>query len=659
MNVRRLTSSLLCALLLATGFEAIIAPAAKAAIVSSGLVMNFDAGNSSSYSGSGSTWNDISGNSYNATLTSTSYSASNGGYIGFNGTSSYATLGTLPSTLNFSAGFTATFFANFGAANSWERIIDFGNGQQADNIVLARNGTTHSLYLELFDSSTSLGSCQAANSILDSTWAWYSMSVDGSSCSIYVNGVSETVTTTFSGNTFPVVPKKVARTSNYIGKSNWADTLFESGIGRLAIYNRGLSATELYQNYANQYPACPETPTYVGNTGYIALQTRGYCAWTVPYGANSYNYLIVGGGGGGGGGYNASWSGAGGGGGGGEVLSGSTTFTSGTVQPLLIGGGGAGGNGTATPTSGGPGETTTVFTLNTSARPGGGGFIGDNSACATMSGKGGNSGNGNTGGTPNCDGAGSGAGAGANGGLGYDIGGNGGCSSLGGAGVASNITGTNTTYGAGGGGGGGSSVGQTNSNSNCLNGGTGSHGGANVAGGDAGGAGSQTTYTGCTASITCTFVSNAIATGGVTFGSGGGGGAYNGTSNVSGNTSGATSTAGGAGKGGVVIFSWTIQNGAVSSITFSGSIKKLTPVVITANVNYSGTVNFYTNGRPINHCQGVATTGTSPNITAVCNWKPITHGSQYVTATVYSSTGAFTTGSNFTGGVTTKRTTSR
>jgi hypothetical protein len=659
VNVRRLTSSLLCALLLATGFEAIIAPAAKASIVSSGLIMNFDAGSSSSYSGSGTTWNDISGNNYNATLTSTSYSASNGGYIGFNGTSSYGTLGTLPNTLNFSAGFTATFFANFGAANSWERIIDFGNGQQSDNIVLARNGTTRSLYLELFNGATSLGSCQAANSILDSTWAWYSMSVDGSSCSIYVNGISQTITTTFSGNTFPIVPKTVARTSNFIGKSNWTgDSLFESGIGKLAIYNRGLSATELYKNYANQYPACPETPTYVGNTGYIALQTRGYCAWTVPNGTNTFNYLIVGGGGGGGGGYNASWYVGGGGGGGGEVLSSTTTFTSGTVQPVLIGGGGSGGAGGTTPDTGTAGETTTVFSISVSARPGLPGIGGKNSSNCGDSGKGGNSGNGNAGKVGECEGGGSGAGSSAVGADSHDIGGQGACGGQGGAGTTSSITGTSIPYGAGGGAGGASSV-ATTTNANCPRGGTGGYGGSSYLTGYAGGNGSQTTYTGCTTSISCTFSSNAIATDGVTFGSGGGGGGYNGNSATLGNNSGSTSTAGGAGKGGVVIFSWTIQNGAVSSISFSGSIKKLTPVVITANVNYSGTVNFYTNGRPINHCQGIATTGTSPNITATCNWKPITHGSQYVTATVYSSTGAFTTGSNYTGGVTTKRTTSR
>lgn len=56
----------------------------------SGLVLHLDAGNPASYSGSGTTWNDLSGNGSNVTLTSTTFNAANGGSIIFNGTSSYA-----------------------------------------------------------------------------------------------------------------------------------------------------------------------------------------------------------------------------------------------------------------------------------------------------------------------------------------------------------------------------------------------------------------------------------------------------------------------------------------------------------------------------------------------------------------------------------------
>lgn len=61
-------------------------------IVTQGLIMHLDAGDSSSYPGTGSTWYDISGNSNDATLTHVSYSgtpatysSSDGGVIEFDG----------------------------------------------------------------------------------------------------------------------------------------------------------------------------------------------------------------------------------------------------------------------------------------------------------------------------------------------------------------------------------------------------------------------------------------------------------------------------------------------------------------------------------------------------------------------------------------------
>jgi Concanavalin A-like lectin/glucanases superfamily len=656
VNVRRLTSSLLCALLLATGFEAVIAPAAKAAIVSSGLILNLDAGNSSSYPGSGSSWSDLSGNGLNVTLNNATYSSNNGGYISFNGTSTYGQITSIPSSISFSSGFSATFYANFGGnSQSWERLIDFGNGQSNNNILIARAGTSDTLWFEIYGpSGSSISSCSASNAIRDNAWAWYAISTTATTCSIYVNADTQTASTTPT-----VAANAITRTSNYIGRSNWSsDGYFDSGIGKLALYNRGLTAAEISQNYKNQIPSCTETPTYSGNTGTISFQTRGPCNWTVPQGVTSANYLIVGGGGGGGGGYNKSWFTGGGGGGGGEVISGSSSLTPGDIHPIAIGGGGSGGAGETSPSAGAVGETTSVLTLSKFARPGQPGIGGKNSSNCGDAGNGGNSGNGNLGGSQNCEAGGSGAGSSAAGGLSYDIGNQGSCGGQGGAGTSSSITGTSIPYGAGGGGGGDSSVGVVTS-PNCPRGGTGGYGGSAYLTAYAGGNGSQALYTGCTTSVTCTFSSNAVATDGVTFGSGGGGGSYVGSSGTLGDTTGSISSAGGAGKGGVVIFSWTIPSGSVTSITFSGSIKKLTPVTITAYVTYSGLVNFYTNGRPINHCQGIATTGTSPNIQALCNWLPLTHGSQYVTATLRSSNGSFTAGTNFTGGVTTKRTTSR
>ena len=61
-------------------------------IVTDGLVLALDAGNTKSYPGSGTAWNDISGNGNTGTLTSmdgNNYNSANGGYLDFDGTADY------------------------------------------------------------------------------------------------------------------------------------------------------------------------------------------------------------------------------------------------------------------------------------------------------------------------------------------------------------------------------------------------------------------------------------------------------------------------------------------------------------------------------------------------------------------------------------------
>jgi hypothetical protein len=72
-------------------------PVANAnSIITSGLVLNLDAGNTASYPGSGTVWTDLSGNGYNGTLTNGPiYSSSNGGTIVFDGTNDVASFGNI------------------------------------------------------------------------------------------------------------------------------------------------------------------------------------------------------------------------------------------------------------------------------------------------------------------------------------------------------------------------------------------------------------------------------------------------------------------------------------------------------------------------------------------------------------------------------------
>ena len=80
-------------------------------IVTDGLVMALDAANAKSYPGSGTTWNDISGNGNNATLNSVTHKSDNGGV--------FETAGALTSYIdNNTINLTSTNFTVFCASRS-------------------------------------------------------------------------------------------------------------------------------------------------------------------------------------------------------------------------------------------------------------------------------------------------------------------------------------------------------------------------------------------------------------------------------------------------------------------------------------------------------------------------------------------------------------
>jgi hypothetical protein len=76
-------------------------------------------------------------------------------------------------------------------------------------------------------------------------------------------------------------------------------------------------------------------------------------------------------------------------------------------------------------------------------------------------------------------------------------------------------------------------------------------------------------------------------------------------------------------------------------LTLGGSqnmVNKMAQYTITAVTgSNAGLVTFYYNNRLITGCKNVTTSGTAPNIQATCLWKPIVHGSTYLSATVTPS----------------------
>ena len=208
-----------------------------APVVTTGLQLYLDAGNASSYSGSGTAWNDLSGNGRNGTLTNgPTYSATNGGSIVFDGTNDYVQCtGSLTVTA-------ATFV-------TWIRRN--GNQGQYDGILFSRGTSVTGMNLQVsnqvaytWNDAVNTYSWQSGLIVPDATWCMIAVSVTSTAATAYLCQTSGITTST---NT-------VSHTSSVLNdiKIAWDDAAaryFNGNIAIAQIYNTALSSGEISQNF--------------------------------------------------------------------------------------------------------------------------------------------------------------------------------------------------------------------------------------------------------------------------------------------------------------------------------------------------------------------------------------------------------------------------
>ena len=202
-------------------------------IITTGLLTHLDAGNIASYSGSGTTWTDLSGNSRNATLINgVTYSSSNGGTLVFDGVNDLASCSTLTKSL-LNRNFTISLWV-YANSSSNCGLFSFG-GSALDGtpyIILQKIGSTLKWYVNgvyVMDYIISLN-----------TWYNISVTFNGSIWRVYINGV---LSNTYTG-------------SDYGGDAS--DPLFIAAgyptysnvkIPHFVAYNNPLSSTDILTNF--------------------------------------------------------------------------------------------------------------------------------------------------------------------------------------------------------------------------------------------------------------------------------------------------------------------------------------------------------------------------------------------------------------------------
>ena len=231
----------------------------QASAITTGALLNLDASNASSYSGSGVNWYDLSGNSRHATLVnSPTYDATNKAIVwGADNTSKHATVSNFYSG-NWDNGFSVSFYADMGTAKSYARVFDFSpaadtNGSP-NNINVHREGTTQNLRVTFTGSSKSYeGACKSGSIIDNSAFAHYAITITTSgACTFYKNGTSNSTSQMNTGANIPTKPTAVARGSAYIARAHWNDPYSDGKLRNLAIYNSVLTGDQVTANYNAQ-----------------------------------------------------------------------------------------------------------------------------------------------------------------------------------------------------------------------------------------------------------------------------------------------------------------------------------------------------------------------------------------------------------------------
>lgn len=226
-------------------------------IITNGLVLHLDAAQKRSYSGTGTTWTDLSGKGNNGTLVNgPTFNSGNGGSIVFDGTNDYvggSNLDNLSSTLGGSSGITISMWVkrNVVSSGTSRTLIGFTNTSQVHKLLINFNPTDKIIVL---GRSALEASGQAVTTInsFTSTISWYYVTgiwLYGSNTILcYVNGVLEATTGTVSFSQSTLL-SGTSITYNRIGSEGLGATLFPGNISSTKVYNRALSDAEVLQNY--------------------------------------------------------------------------------------------------------------------------------------------------------------------------------------------------------------------------------------------------------------------------------------------------------------------------------------------------------------------------------------------------------------------------
>ena len=221
------------------GGISIMSSSAPLSVVTTGLQLYLDAGNASSYSGTGTSWNDLSGNGRNGTLTNNpTYSSADGGSIVFDGNNDFV---QCSGSLTVTAATFVTWIRRNGPQDDYDGII-YSRGTVATGLSFL--GVTNKISYT-WNNTVDTYSWDSGLTIPDLTWCMVAVSVTNTTATAYLCQSSGITSATNTVSHTSTVLDDIR-----IGQDNLASRFFNGRIAVAQIYNIALSAEQVSQNFA-------------------------------------------------------------------------------------------------------------------------------------------------------------------------------------------------------------------------------------------------------------------------------------------------------------------------------------------------------------------------------------------------------------------------
>jgi hypothetical protein len=215
-----------------------------------GLVLNLDAGNTSSYPGSGTTWNDLTGNGYHGTLTNgPTFSSSNRGTIVFDGNDDVASFGNI---LNMGlSSWTMSCWVKINDGLGFAGIMGKTSyrGYVGRYSFYIDNGTIYSF----FQPDNNYIITTPITPYLDNKFHNLVMTIDRTSMMyLYIDGIS--VGTPLNVSSASNINLNASTDNFYIGSYGSSNGLspiafLNGNVSQASIYNRALTSAEVISNF--------------------------------------------------------------------------------------------------------------------------------------------------------------------------------------------------------------------------------------------------------------------------------------------------------------------------------------------------------------------------------------------------------------------------